>query len=386
MFALLLTGTAARALAAAPSSPVHLRVEGLLEPVAVISEARPRFSYLHDGEPVRRSSFGITQASYRVTVADADARAVGAGPDATAQLLWDSGDVKSSNCSQIVYDGQALRPFSRYIWTVAWTSSAGETSATATSQFETGPMDVSDWQGAGWLESSAHNTTGVLRSQFRNEFSLPDSKKLAFARAYVAAAGCAHVEVNGRVPQPDLRGVCPWPVSTTSVRYVTHDVTSLLELGKKNALGMVVGNQVGTKMGWLPQAIVLLVVRYEGEAAPNFALSSGSSGWKARAPYVTQSTAWDAEIDWRMQEAGWSKAGFQPGAQWSARLSCPLPAASCHPLPQGVVPEFNCASADVQVSLRRARRRGRCAGRCRCVLLCGRFDWDFPRSVLVTKY
>ena len=33
-----------------------------------------------------------------------------------------------------------------------------------------------------------------------------------WARAYVAAAGCHHLEINGQVPAPDLRGICPWPV------------------------------------------------------------------------------------------------------------------------------------------------------------------------------
>eukprot|EP01052_Picozoa_sp_SAG31_P006640 SAG31_NODE_307_length_17957_cov_5.236645_12_plen_142_part_00 len=121
--------------------------------------------------------------------------------------------MKSPNCSQIVYAGKSLAPFTRYEWTVEWTSSNGDKSARATARFETGPMAVRDWQGAGWLAGA--------RSQFRNEFTVA-SNKIAYARAYVAAAGCAHVEVNGKVPQPDLRGICPWPVNTASVRFFPH--------------------------------------------------------------------------------------------------------------------------------------------------------------------
>jgi alpha-L-rhamnosidase len=288
--------------AASPSAPVHLRVEGLLEEVAVISEPLPRFSFVH-GE-LATPSFGVTQASYHITVADADATTAGghADADATAATatapLWDSGDVTSSNCSQIVYGGKALSPFTRYTWTVAWTSSAGTKSAPATGRFETGPLAVSDWQGAGWLRGCALNppthwascTTGGdtgAKAQFRNEFTVPAGKTVAFARAYVAAAGCAHIEVNGQVPQPDLRGICPWPVTTASVRYVTHDVTGLIVPGK-NALGMVAGSVMKA-----PQAVLLVAIKFQGESSPTFALSSSTAGWMATDSYVTTATAWD---------------------------------------------------------------------------------------------
>ena len=93
----------------APPAPEHLRVEGLLEPVAVISEPLPRFSFLH-GEAAA-AGFGVTQTSYRIRVADAD----------SGTPLWDSGDVKSPDCSQIVYGGKPLAPFRRFAWSVDWT-------------------------------------------------------------------------------------------------------------------------------------------------------------------------------------------------------------------------------------------------------------------------
>ena len=65
---------------------VHLRVEGLLEPAAVISEPRPRFSFLHGDQPSATTGFGVTQASYRITVAtvgDGDPRVKCARPRRT---------------------------------------------------------------------------------------------------------------------------------------------------------------------------------------------------------------------------------------------------------------------------------------------------------------
>ena len=52
-------------------APEHLRVEGLLESVAVISEPLPRFSFLH-GELAGGGNFGVTQTSYHIIVAEAD--------------------------------------------------------------------------------------------------------------------------------------------------------------------------------------------------------------------------------------------------------------------------------------------------------------------------
>ena len=299
---------------AALPAPFHLRVEGLLEAVAVISEPSPRFSFLH-GADLAPQSFGVTQASYRITVAAAD-------DTAAAKEVWDSGYVNSSNCSQIVYAGKALAPFTRYTWSAGWTSSAGHTSALATAKFETGPLAASDWQGAGWLRGCildppvhwasclTDGDTGA-KGQFRNEFSVPVGKKVRFARAYVAAAGCAHIEVNGGIPKPDLRGICPWPVTTSSVRYVTHDITPLIVPGT-NALGMVAGSAMKA-----PQAVLLVAIVYEGESSPAFALSSSTAGWMATKAYVT-ATAWDSTVDWTKQEAGWSTTAFTPGASWSA--------------------------------------------------------------------
>ena len=60
--------------------------------------------------------------------------------------LWDSGDVASSNCSQIVYGGKALAPFTRYAWTVSWTSSAGAKSpAASTVLYYTWLYDERPW-------------------------------------------------------------------------------------------------------------------------------------------------------------------------------------------------------------------------------------------------
>jgi len=219
--------------------PHSLKVNGLRPAVAVISDATPRFSFLHSklsGE--QAAVFGVTQRFYRITVRKVGdtVRAVVADEHG-GDLMWDSGPVESANCSEIVYAGQALAAFTRYEWTAEWTASgAVGSSAAATATFETGPMETTDWRGAAWLQSR--------KTQYRRVFVLPAATEVVWARAYVAALGCAHVEVNGAVPQPDLMGICPWsvtpnlavdPSASLNVRYVTHNLTGMLKVSASNA-------------------------------------------------------------------------------------------------------------------------------------------------------
>ena len=90
------------------SAPVNLRVEGLEENVAVVSVAAPRFSFLHDDGSATLPR-GVTQTSYRITVSKL---APGASSESAGALLWDSGHVKSANCSEIAFAGStALASF-----------------------------------------------------------------------------------------------------------------------------------------------------------------------------------------------------------------------------------------------------------------------------------
>jgi hypothetical protein len=306
-------------------APVHLRVEGLQEqPIIVTSEANPHFSFLHGQLPT--PSRGVVQVSYRLTVSE---RVPDGATDAAT--LWDTGDVASANCSEIEYAGLALSAFTRYSWTVEWTAGGAlqGRSAPATGHFETGPMEVGDWgKDIAWF-----SRTTSTRNQLRLPFELPPAGSGAagsgaaggveWARAYVAAAGCHHLEINGQVPAPDLRGICPWPVGLADgghaqegvsapaanqwkVRYQTHDVTSLLQPGM-NALGLLAGHvMVGN-----PNVMLLLVVQPKGSGSPLTFSTGGTAGWLERESFVVADSAWATTIDWSMFEAGWSTPGFK---------------------------------------------------------------------------
>ena len=183
-------------------APINLRLEGLLPEEAVITENLPRFSFVHGDVALPR---GAQQHSYCINVKNGD------------EQLWDSGDVVSRNMSQIEYAGPALPPFTRFAWTARWTAAnALGSSAPAEATFETGPISDADWQGAKWLVGDG--------GQYRLAFELP-SGNVEWARAYVAATGCHSIRVNGRVPAPDLRGICARGPSTRSRRSASRRTT-----------------------------------------------------------------------------------------------------------------------------------------------------------------
>jgi hypothetical protein len=142
--------------------------------------------------------------------------------------------------------------------------------------------------------------------------------------------------VNGHVPQPDLRGICPWAAGggapsavQTHVRYQTHDLTALLQSGP-NAIGllsghvMIVANHTGADVDRtkdnrtatpLVMALFMAELSVSGSNATEqlFLATTGSEagGWLQRSrSFVTTDSAWATAIDWTQEEPGWATSNF----------------------------------------------------------------------------
>jgi len=95
----------------------HLEVEYRTTPMGIDTPV-PRFSWRHETSPEVR---GLEQTAYDITVTDA-----------TGGLVWDSGRVADGHSVAIAYSGPALRPETRYGWSVsAWDNQGGSTSASS---------------------------------------------------------------------------------------------------------------------------------------------------------------------------------------------------------------------------------------------------------------
>lgn len=110
----------------------NLLVEYTKEPLG-IDVQHPRLSWQMYSE-----SIGESQKAYKIVVKDED-----------GSTVWNSGKRESDISLNILYEGQKLKPATRYSWTVSVWNKKGKISS-ASSWFETGLMD-SGWNDGKWL-------------------------------------------------------------------------------------------------------------------------------------------------------------------------------------------------------------------------------------------
>ncbi|MBR0501066.1 MAG: family 78 glycoside hydrolase catalytic domain [Bacteroidales bacterium] len=116
-----------------PFRLTDLQVDYMTNPMGIDTPS-PRFSWKMESRKYAQS-----QASYRIVVSELP----------SGVCVWDSGTVPSGKSVGIDYGGEALKPCTRYQWTVE-VSGSGEHTSRASSWFETGLMG-SGWSDAQWI-------------------------------------------------------------------------------------------------------------------------------------------------------------------------------------------------------------------------------------------
>ena len=142
-----------------------LRCEYLVDPLG-LDAAQPRLSWIltAPGETPRN----LSQGSYRILVASS--------PELLAKDqgdLWDSGQVKSDETSQIAYAGVALKSREACFWKVRATDSSGQTTAwSEPARWEMGFLKPEDWQ-AKWIDApmvarhgTERKTLSILKASY----------------------------------------------------------------------------------------------------------------------------------------------------------------------------------------------------------------------------
>ncbi len=209
---------------------LQLRTEYKVNPVGM-DEAKPRFSYAIAGADV-------CQSARRIVVAEENGSPV-----------WDSGLVQSGESVQIVYEGAALKPFTRYCWTVEAVLDNGETvSGQENAFFETGFLGTA-WQGK-WI--SGQSGIGPYRPAVRLAQDFEVTKPVKKARLYSTALGLYTAFLNGEEFTED-RLTPGWTQYNKRVQYQAYDVKDQLKEGR-NVLAALVGN------GWYCSSIAYVNV------------------------------------------------------------------------------------------------------------------------------
>jgi alpha-L-rhamnosidase len=282
---------------------INLKTEYLVNPIG-IDASNPRFTW-----SIEDARHGARQTSYRILI-DTDSIALTVDKGS----IWSSGWVNSDN-TLAIYSGEKLKPFTRYFWRLDIADHENTKSRQGTiARFETGMMDMKNWQGA-WI-SDGHDENTKPAPYFRKEFT--SKKKIVSARAYVAAAGLFELYINGK-KIGDHRLDPMYTRFDRRILYLTHDVTTQLQSGT-NAIGVLLGNGWYNHQStavwnfhtatWRARPAFCLDLRITYDDGSTETISTGK-GWKTSLSPVIFNSIYTAEhYDARLEQPGWNTPGF----------------------------------------------------------------------------
>ena len=232
----------------------------------------------------------FSQFYYQIIVADS--------PDKLEQdnaNVWDSGKVKSSKSTGILYNGLKLQSRCRYYWKVkVWNTKNVGSSWSEVAFFEMGFLDQKDWL-AEWI-GSGPNWEGRVK-YFRKTFS--SNKEIEEARFYIAGIGYYKLYING-----EKIGDHVLDPGTTSydkrVLYSTFDVKKYLK--NENIIGITVAP------GWYGSEKLRAQLEIQfSDGTKNNIITSGSTGWSVSVGPIVRSSIYDGEIyDATLESPGWN--------------------------------------------------------------------------------
>ena len=215
--------------------PMHLSCEYLENPLG-IDIAKPRLSWNFTSTESNQ-----IQTAYEILVSD---------NEKDSKLLkgnsWETGKIISSENIHIEYNGQPLKPFTKYYWRVKVYDKKGIASDwSIMASFETAALQPGDWQ-AEWIGdgSKQFERDEYFYQQdpmplFRKQITI--RKKIAAAKIYMAGLGYGELYINNKKVGDDFLNP-GFTAYRKEVLYSTYDVTNLLTKNKMNTIGIMLGN------------------------------------------------------------------------------------------------------------------------------------------------
>ncbi|TAK55363.1 MAG: alpha-L-rhamnosidase, partial [Dehalococcoidia bacterium] len=252
------------------------------------------------------------QAAYEIDVTSHDGAAI-----------WSSGRVASDQSVFVPWGGQPLASRQRCVARVrVWGAGGSSSPWSEPAQLEAGLLDASDWAarfvGPAWDEDPSSMRRCPM---LRHEFAARD--RIERARLYVTSLGVYEVEINGERAGDHV--LAPgWTSYDHRLRYQAFDVTPLLREGA-NAIGAMLGDgwyrgRIGFGAGnrnIYGERLALLAQLEIAYADGSTQVIATDASWRAApSPIVSTGIYEGEEYDARLEQAGWSSAGFDD-ATWS---------------------------------------------------------------------
>ena len=308
--------------------PVGLQCEYLHNPLG-LDISHPRLSWKMGTTFAVR---GQRQTAYQVLVASSRESL-----DKEQGDLWDSGQVRSDESVNIVYDGKTLVTGQKCFWKVRLADEQGSWTAWSEPAYWQMGLFAGDWS-AHWIGSAEMESQSMggqpvdnkmFDPWFRKTFTLTESLKEALV--YVASIGYHELYVNGckignTVLAPSVTD------HKSRARYVTYDISHDLKKGEN-----VIALWLGTSWAVFPAyqrndkpAIPMALVQAE------ITLTSGSKvrvitdgSWKTHASPNMLMGYWDAHhfagefYDASLEINGWNEVGFDDSDWEEAKVYRP---------------------------------------------------------------
>lgn len=308
--------------AASDIALLDLRVCGLINPLG-LDEERPVFRFIPSS-----SARGRSITAYRLLVAEDEAAL-----DKASACIWDSGKIISDDVVQIVYEGPALRPKTRYHWkAMVWDESGAPSDWSEAAWFETGFMGTewaASWIGRNQPADSPENQDAA--PYFRKVFTVDGP--VQSARIYISGLGFFSLSING-MPVSDQLLTPAHSNYDQRVYYLVYDALPLLRKGE-NVVGIELGKgffdfKEAVDAGWHqadwrspPKLIFQLELQMQDGGTT---ILSSDESWKMtyHTPRRYDNLFWGEVYDARLEQPGWDADPHFDDSLWEgAPLAVP---------------------------------------------------------------
>jgi alpha-L-rhamnosidase len=297
--------------------PVNLKCEYIVNPLG-IDDHHPRLTWqmADDRQGAEQTAFQLFVGTDSAEVANRTGN------------VWNSGKI-STGQNLVKYQGDSLKPFTRYFWSVIiWDQNHKASSNSPVAFFETGMIESRNWKGS-WI-SDSRDIDLEPAPYFRKSFNI--SRKVISARQYIAVAGLYELYINGmKVGNHSLD-----PAYTRFDRrtlYLSYDVTSLIRDGE-NTIGVILGNgcynHQSTAVWYFdmapwrarPKFCTDLRITYDDGSVKTI---TSETDWKTSlSPIIFNSIYTGEHYDSRLNQPGWDRAEFDD-SKWKNAIPVSAP-------------------------------------------------------------